>query len=313
MGCTMTLTQLRYFVSIARHKSLSRAAGELNVSQPALSRQIKLLESELECELLERHPSGVSLTDSGQILSERASRQLRELDQIRVDVSDASFAPTGRLRIGCPPSLLPRLLLRPLDQFMKLHPKVIVEVQESVSDQLSRAVLLDRLDIALVSSTAPEASSHFLTEALFNEPVWLFGPKNRLDALPGDKLHELPLILTHSNNAARDLAERKAMKSGRHLNVVAETDSTRLMLEMMKAGLGYTIAPYLTFFEQLGRRELVGAPVGRLAVQRFIITRKDRSANKAIQLFKSLLRPEISEAMKEIARGRTHAAREGVV
>jgi LysR family nitrogen assimilation transcriptional regulator len=310
MGCTMTLTQLRYFVSIARHKSLSRAAEELNVSQPALTRQMKLLESEFQCELLERHPSGVSLTDSGQILSERASRQLRELDQIRVDVSDASFAPTGRLRIGCPPSLLPRLLLRPLDQFIKLHPKVIVEVQESVSDQLSRAVLLDRLDIALVSSTAPEASSHFLTEALFSEPVWLFGPNNRLDALPGDKLHELPLILTHSNNAARDLAERKAMKSGRHLNVVAETDSLRLMLEMMKAGLGYTIAPYLTFFEQLGRRELVGAPVGRLAVQRFIITRKDRSANKAIQLFKSLLRPEISEAMKEIARGRTRGSRQ---
>jgi LysR family transcriptional regulator, nitrogen assimilation regulatory protein len=182
IGAAMTLTQLRYFVSVARLRSLSRAARELNVSQPALTRQIKLLESELKCELLTRHPSGVSLTDSGQILAERALRQLRELDQIRLDVSDASFAPSGRLRIGCPPSLILRLLLRPLDRFMKQHPKVIVEIQESVSDQLSRAVLLDRLDIALVSSTEPEADSYFLAESLFSEPVWLLGPRHRLDA-----------------------------------------------------------------------------------------------------------------------------------
>jgi len=166
-GCPVTLAQLRYFVSIARHKSLSRAAAELNVSHPALSRQLKLLEGELGCELLQRHPSGVSLTDAGHILSERATRQLRELDQIRIDVSDASFAPSGRLRIGCPPSLLPRLLLRPLDQFMKLHPKVVLEVQESVSDQLWRAVLVDRLDLALVSAVQPETNSHFLTQPLF--------------------------------------------------------------------------------------------------------------------------------------------------
>jgi DNA-binding transcriptional LysR family regulator len=89
-----------------------------------------------------------------------------------------------------------------------------------------------------------------------------------------------------------------------YLNVVAETDSPRLMLEMMKAGLGYTIAPYLTFFDQLRRRELAGYPIGNLAVQRFIITRKDRSANKAIHLFKSLLRPEVEKAYEEIAKAR---------
>lgn len=304
---TVTLTQLRYFVSVARHQSVSRAAKELNVSQPALTRQIKLLEKELGCELLQRYPWGVALTDSGQILSDGASRQLRELDQIRTDVSDASFAPSGRLRIGCPPSLSLHLLLRPLKEFMKRHPKVIVEVQESISDQLSRAVLLDRLDIALVSSTVPEMSSHFTAELLFNEPVWLFGPRHRLDPRQRHKLHELPLILTRSNNAARDLVEHEIMKTGRRLKVIAETDSPRLILEMMKAGLGYTIAPYLTFVDQLRRRELGGYRIGRLAVQRSIISRKDRSSNKAIRYFKSLLRPELDAACEDIAK--EHARR----
>src|SRR5262245_34073531 len=108
----MTLTQLRYFVAVAREKSLSRAAGHLHISQPALTRQVKLLEDELGGALLQRHPRGVDVTDLGQILLERAERQLRDFEQLRSDVADASVAPTGRLRVGCPPSLNPYLLLR---------------------------------------------------------------------------------------------------------------------------------------------------------------------------------------------------------
>jgi LysR family nitrogen assimilation transcriptional regulator len=295
---------MRYFVSVARHQSLSRAARELNVSQPALTRQIRLLENELGCELLERYPWGVALTDSGQMLSERASRQLREMDQIRADVSDASFAPNGRLRIGCPPSLSLHLMVRPLKEFMKQHPKVMVEIQENISDQLARAVLLDQLDVGLVSSAAPEASTNFTVEFLFNEPVWLFGPRHRLNPPTRKKLHELPLILTRTNNAARDLAEREIIKAGHRL-----TDSPPLMLEMMKAGLGYTIAPYLTFHDQIRRHELAGQRIDRLTVQRSIISRKDRSMSKAIHLFKSLLRPEIETACKDIAKANSRGRR----
>ena len=104
--------------------------------------------------------------------------------------------------------------------------------------------------------------------------------------------------------AARDVVEQDAKNSGRKLNVVAETDSPRLMLEMIKAGLGYTIAPYLTFLNQLRARELSGRPLKRLAVQRSLIRRKDRPANKAMQLFRSLLRSEIEKACREIAKAR---------
>ena len=100
------------------------------------------------------------------------------------------------------------------------------------------------------------------------------------------------------------MVEQDAKNSGRKLNVVAETDSPRLMLEMIKAGLGYTIAPYLTFLNQLRARELSGRPLKRLAVQRSLIRRKDRPANKAMQLFRSLLRSEIEKACREIAKAR---------
>ena len=93
-------------------------------------------------------------------------------------------------------------------------------------------------------------------------------------------------------------------KLGRTLNVVAETDSPRLMIEMIKAGLGYTIAPYLTFMHQLRTRELSGRPLSSLAVERTLIRRNDRPASKAMRLFTALLRPEIEAACKVIARAR---------
>jgi LysR family nitrogen assimilation transcriptional regulator len=299
---SMNLTQLRYFVAVARNKSMSRAANDLHISQPALTRQVKLLEDEIGGELLLRKARGVIVTDLGQMLLERAERQLRDFEQLRSDVADASLAPTGRLRIGCPPSLNPYLLVRPLGAFMQTHPKVIVEVQESISDDLWRAVLNDRLDIAIVSAIGLETSPHFLVEPLFREPVWLFGPQRKRENLKGQRLQDIPLILTRSNNAARAAVEREIRRSGHGLKVVAETDSTRMMVEMMKAGACFTIAPYLTFEHQLRTRELSGRPLRRLTVERVLIRRSDRPANKAINLFVSLLRPEIENACKEIAR-----------
>jgi LysR family nitrogen assimilation transcriptional regulator len=305
----MNLAQLRYFVAVARNKSLSRAAHDLHISQPALTRQVKLLESELGGGLLQRHARGVSLTDLGQILLERAERQLRDFEQLRSDVADASIAPTGRLRIGCPPSLSTVLLVRPLKAFMQAHPKVIVEVRESISDDLWKAVLHDRLDIAIVSATGLATSPHFLSEALFNEPIWLFGPRRKPGRLAIQNLHQslkgVPLILTHSNNAARDAVERDMRRSGHELKIVAETDSPRLIVEMIKAGVGYTIAPYLTFSQQLRTRELSGRPLKRLTVERTLIRRNDKSASKAMRLFASLLRPEIEAACKDIAKARS--------
>jgi LysR family nitrogen assimilation transcriptional regulator len=106
----MTLTQLRYFVAVARSKSLSRAADELHIAQPAITRQLKLLETELEAVLFTRHHRGVELTDAGRQLLDRAEFQIHSFDRIRGEFRALSFAPTGRIRIGCPPALTRPLL-----------------------------------------------------------------------------------------------------------------------------------------------------------------------------------------------------------
>lgn len=294
----MNLTQLRYFLAIGRTQSLSRAAEQLHVSQPALTRQIKLLEHELDCDLLERHPRGVRLTDSGRAFLERAEHQLRMFEQLRSDFADAAFAPNGRLRIGCPPSLSSFLMPRPFTQFIRAHPKVILEVQESVSDELARDILEDRLDVAIASITQRGLGPHLLGEPLFKEPVWLFGPRGA--RLTHIDVQRVPMILTRLNNAARGVAEQDLQKLGVQLNVVAETDSPRLMVDMIKSGAGYTLAPCLTFLQELRSRQMSGAPFKGLTIERYFIRRKDRPVNKAILAFKALLAPELQRAVREI-------------
>lgn len=294
----MNLTQLRYFVTIGRTQSLSRAAEQLHVSQPALTRQMKLLESELDSILLARHGRGVTLTDAGGLFFDRAEHQLRMFEQLRSDFADAAFAPTGRLRIGCPPSLSTFLMPQPFGEFTRAHPNVVLEVKESVSDTLMRDILEDRLDVAIASATERRLGSALLGERLFDEPVWVFGPRGA--KLKSIDITRVPMILTRLTNSVRGVAEQNLSSLGMKLNVVAETDSQRLMIDMIKQGAGYTLAPYLTFLPQLRSREISGAPFKKLTIERYLIRRKNRPVNKAMLTFKALLSPEIARAGREI-------------
>jgi DNA-binding transcriptional LysR family regulator len=294
----MTLTQLRYFAAVARSRSLSRAAAELRIAQPAITRQLKLLESELEAVLFTRHHRGVELTEAGRLLLDRAEFQIHSFDQIRGEFRALSFAPTGRVRIGCPPALTRPLLSGPLAAFIRLHPNLGVEVRESISEQLVRAVLTDQIDIAIASTVAP--IPHISSEVLFKERVWLFGsPKARLaKRVSLAFLSGLPLLVARRGNATRDLIERRMAEARLRLHVLVETDSTQLNEELVTAGAGYAIAPYFSLRDKLEAKRVSGAPIESLAIERALIRRKDRPLTRAVQEFLTLLRPEIARAGK---------------
>ena len=294
----MTLTQLRYFVAVARSKSLSRAADELHIAQPAITRQLKLLETELEAVLFTRHHRGVELTDAGRQLLDRAEFQIHSFDQIRGEFRALSFAPTGRVRIGCPPALTRPLLVAPLAQFIKLHPNIGVEVRENISEQLVRAVLTDQLDIAVASTVTP--IPHISSEVLFKERIWLFGPaKARLAKRLSLKfLSGLPLLVARRGNATRDLLERRMAEARLRLHAVVETNSTQLNEQLVTAGAGYAVAPYFSLRDEFKAGLVSGAPIESLAIERALVRRKDRPLTRAVQEFLTLLRPEIARTGK---------------
>lgn len=296
----MNLVQLRYFVAVARSKSLSRAAAELHVSQPAITRQLKLLEAELEAVLLSRQHRGVELTDAGRLFFERAAFQIQSFDQLLLEFKDLSFAPSGRIRIGCPPSLTRQIIAGPLQAFLTRYPKVTVEVRESISDALASAVIADQLDIAVVSTIATQP--HLSRELLFEEPIWLFGPANeRPRKVMLRDLARHALLMTRRNNAVRDMIEREMLDLSLRPNIVVETDSSQLIELLVKRGLGYAAAPYFTFREEVKLKKLSGAPIERLTIDRWLIRRKDRPVTGAVQEFLKLLRAAIAQTLGDIS------------
>ena len=101
----MELSQLRTLIHVAELGSLSKAADRLHIAQPALSRQVRLLEEELGVRLFARHGRGMVLTEQGQEILKHATRVMTELEEIRAAASDAGAPLRGQIAIGFPPTV----------------------------------------------------------------------------------------------------------------------------------------------------------------------------------------------------------------
>jgi LysR family nitrogen assimilation transcriptional regulator len=291
----VNVKQLRYFISIAAEGTFTRAAAKLHVAQPALSRQISLLEGELGTSLLVRHRRGVGLTDAGAALLERARPVLLAMDRIQSEIGDYSIAPTGTLRIGCTPTLTSRLIVNPLRRIMERFPKVGVQIQEGVSHQLCRAVLSDDLDAAIVSENLAE--TFLAAEALFDEQVWLFGPasKKRPGKTTLQQIAKLPMILARSPQTTRRVIDHALARAKLKLNVVAESDSIQATREFILGGVGHTIAPYSALIGDVERGLMSGRQLQSYSIRRSLVRRNDRPMSRAFQEFRTVLADEIRD------------------
>ena len=168
----MELDQLRYFLRIADRGNFTRAAEDLAISQPALSRSIQKLEEELGQPVLERKTRSVSLTDAGILLQARAQQVLALLDDTKAEIADDGRS--GRVRIGAIPTIAPYLLPEVLRQFSQEHPHATVVVQESTTDALVERCLQGELDLAVLALPLP--AKRLAVEELFDEELLLVLP-----------------------------------------------------------------------------------------------------------------------------------------
>ena len=149
MRSDLNLYALEQFVALARTRNFTRAAEELHVSQPALSRSIRKLEDQLGKPLFERRPREVVLTELGEQLLERAREILRLIDETLTEFSETGRHP--RIRLGTIPTIAPYFLPRVLGGFSAVRPDVRVVVQEDTTDQLLRRCSQGELDVVILA------------------------------------------------------------------------------------------------------------------------------------------------------------------
>ncbi len=238
----MDLTRLQYFVAVAEAGSFSRAAAALHMSQPALSRQVLLLEEELGQRLFERTGRGVQATESGTALLAHARGIFDLAERARVDMRERQASPRGRLTVGLPPRLAHVLTADLVERFHAQFPEATVTVVEGLSIRLREWLLAGRIDAALMFDPPP--SPQFQQETLLREPLVLIS----VQALPQRmRLADValrPLVMPSGPNALRQLLEQHTRPRGLPLQLVAEVDSVQTVLSLVARGVGDTVLPH---------------------------------------------------------------------
>lgn len=239
----ITLKHLRYFEALARHGHFGRAANACAISQPALSQQIKELESMLGAPLVERSSRRIRLTALGEDFVDRARKILLEVDELGALVRSAQSAVGGRLRLGIIPTVAPYLLPGMIKALSQRFPDLDVQPRESITQTLIADLLESRLEVAVVALPISEAGLREF--ALFEEDFVLIRPPEEGDhAVPSpEMLQEMRLLLLEEGHCFRDQALSFCNISGPSPRYLMEGSSLATLVQMVGAGMGLTLIP----------------------------------------------------------------------
>ncbi|PVY60733.1 LysR family nitrogen assimilation transcriptional regulator [Cupriavidus alkaliphilus] len=269
----MDLRQLRYFKALATLQHFGRASAALHIAQPALSRQIRLLEEELGVRLLERHVRGATPTPEGLVLLDRASFLLRYADQVKVDIADLAASPRGLVALGLTPALAPLLFIPLAEALREQYPEIRLRLVENFAPALQDALLQGTLDVALLSG--PVSSPGVSVVPLVAESLCAIGPWG--DAALGDgpvdieQLRGLPMILTGVPKSGVRLAlEALAARQGLELQVTMEVESIEVARRLVARGFGWTVHFAAAIREELEAQRLQAVAIRGLELQRMI-------------------------------------------
>lgn len=239
----MDLKQLEYFVRVAELGSFTRAAIALDVAQPALSRQVRLLEVELRQNLLVRNGRGATPTEAGKLLLEHGRGILHQVERAREELGRVRGALAGRVAIGLPPSLA-RVLTVPLTRAFRAQlPEAQLSISEGLSATMQEWLHTGRLDIAVLYNAMPAPDIEI--SPLLEEELLLVQPRPPGLAeepppppVPLAEVAALPLVIPSRPNAIRMHVEAEMANIGCRPQIALEIDGVSAILDLVADGLG---------------------------------------------------------------------------
>ncbi len=298
----MELRQLRYFAAVSRHRHFGRAALDLRVAQPALSRQIAKLEGELGVRLLDRHARGVSLTAEGEVLLARAEALLAEAEALATEARPQSGDPQGTVTLGFSPSIAELFGGRFAALSLRRFPRVRLRIMTAASPMLEAWIHEGRVDIAILNG--PTDPSRFLLTPLLEEPVCLIGlhddPRLARAAVEPAALADIPLVLTGPPDGPmqRVLVAAQA-QAGQAFTVLAQVDTAAVGRQLALAGVGPMVDVAAVARAEVTAGRLAAVPIAGLKIQRYMARAKGRAGSDAVARLASLMRDCVGEMVSD--------------
>jgi LysR family transcriptional regulator, nitrogen assimilation regulatory protein len=241
----MDTHRLRYFLRIADEGSMSRAASVLGIAQPALSRQVRLLEEDLGVTLFTRTSRGVLLTEEGEQLRATTAAPLRQLELAMQWVGSPWGKVERGLILGMPAPIACILAAPLLGSLVAAFPKVNIRVVVADSVQLVERMLTEEIDFAVIHGPPPDERL-FYHDLLAEHPVLVGGPAadlNRNQPVGFSALAQLPLVLPTLQPGLNHTIQHTALRQQITIDSRFETDSLQVAKSLIEAGLAYGIMP----------------------------------------------------------------------
>lgn len=258
-GVAINNRQLRYFVKVVEIGTLTGAAEQLHVAQPALGLQIRNLEEGLGVPLLERHSRGVTATQAGQLLYRRAVTILQALENARQEITDFASDERKTVRFGITPSVMALLSPDILIDARKTMPNIYLSLMEELSYILVSSLEEGELDAAFAYKkvTQPGLSVHALLEEDLlavsspevektNEPITFY------------ELSQRDLVLAGERDIVRQSIDNTAERLNMPVNIVYETQSVLATKNLVKKGIASAVLPFGTIAKDIKEGTLCG-------------------------------------------------------
>lgn len=259
----MDFTQLKTLIHVAELGSLTKAADRLRIAQPALSRQIRLLESELGTSLFDRHGRGMSLTAAGADVLDHATLILSELDAIRNSATGKHSSFRGLVSVGMTPTVAEIATVPLMKRIKNEHPQLSVRFSSAFSGYLLDWLQRGELDLAVSYDPQPLRSLRIIP--IMIESLMLVGPKDkrlsRKRAIQFSELAGMDLVLPSPRHGLRTIVDECAYRAKIKLRASVEADSFGAMIDLVQNGFGSTILPLAPIYNRVKNGDFHAVPL----------------------------------------------------
>ena len=291
----MTLRHLRIFITVYQKESITRAADDLHMTQPAVSLAIKELESRYQIRLFDRIGKRIYITEQGKWLYEYALHIVSLFDEMEERVK--TWNNKGGVSIGSSITIGNFILPKLVCEFQKQYPEIEVNVFIHNTDTVERKLLNNQIDFALV-----EGKNHYeqlKSERLMDDPLcFICSPESKLAQKKCVSLKELekyPMILRERGSAVRDVIDESMGYYQMNYKVLWESVSTQAIIRAVSQNLGISILPYLLVKDDLKQKVVSLVEVSDFSISRefSIIYHKKKYFTPMAKAFIELCRKEI--------------------
>ena len=259
----MDITHLKTLIHVAELGSISREADRLGIAQPALSRQIRLLEAELGTALFTRHGRGMVLTELGRKVLTPAGEILARLDTIREIAAEGETSFLGRVRVGMTPTVAEVATLPLVNAIREAHPRVSLCFTTGFSGHLMEWLKRGELDCCVAYDT--HSSPLIRTRPVLEEVLLLVGSAEhglcREAPVSFASLAREQLVLPSPAHGLRTILDACADRAGVRLEPSIEADSLTAMIDLVRSGFGLTMLPLAPIHARIRTGELTAAPL----------------------------------------------------